>query len=182
MTMIKKALILTTLLITTLTHASENKIPKGFQAFFSPGEGICRNLLETINVEQGSIKIAIFTFTHQEIKKALIQAKHRGALVEVIIDQQANRKSRLVEDLVKANIDVYAFETSSPKKRPLMHHKFCLLGKNKRVWTGSFNFTYKADRENYENIILIEDEELYSSFQTQFENLKYKCKKIYAKN
>ncbi|HJZ24584.1 MAG TPA: phospholipase D-like domain-containing protein [Candidatus Babeliales bacterium] len=60
--------------------------------------------------------------------------------------------------------------------RPLMHHKFCLFNDNDKigstVWTGSFNFTYTADKYNQENAVVISDNEIYRSFKKQFEIMK----------
>lgn len=149
------------------------------QVFFSPKDNLCKHLIQKIDNEEKGIKAAIYTFTHRQIKDALIRAKQRGADVQILVDPSCSKYAKILEDLDRENIDVFLFSTISSKKRPLMHHKFCLFDSDKSVWTGSFNFTYKADKENYENALILTDMDAYEKFVKEFESVKLDCKKFF---
>lgn len=146
------------------------------QVYFSPEDSVAERLITMIKKEDKSIKIAMFCLTHQEIIKSLIQAKKRGVDVEVIVDPFSMKRRAKIASLVKAKIPVFIWEPKQEEnngKKPLMHHKFCVFGKN-AVWTGSFNFTYDAATANQENAIVLHDEELASRFEEKFQALKKK--------
>ena len=52
-----------------------------------------------------------------------------------------------------------------------MHNKFIIID-NKKLWTGSFNWTNSADTSNQENIIITDDSEVIERYKEQFEILK----------
>ena len=52
----------------------------------------------------------------------------------------------------------------------LMHHKFCIVD-NKKLISGSFNWTMQAVMGNKENVIVTEDPKLVRGFVQEFEEL-----------
>lgn len=148
------------------------------QVYFSPQDNLSDRLVRLINEETESIQTAIYCFTHREIAKALIAAKKRGVEVEVIVDPFSVKARTPIASLANAGITVLVWSppivtTSSGKvlRSPLMHDKFCIFG-NKKVWSGSFNFTYEATRSNAENALILDEPEVIASFQKHFEGLK----------
>lgn len=146
-------------------------------AYFSPKDHIADHLIALIAKEKTSIKAAVYALTHRGVAQALVQAKNRGVQVEVIIDPFSLKRRSAISILTKARIPVFiwhpANEKSKETKKPLMHDKFCVFGKN-LVWTGSFNFTYDADLKNEENVIVLEDAALAARFEEQFNMIKNK--------
>ena len=55
-------------------------------------------------------------------------------------------------------------------RRGLMHHKFLVVD-GRLLWTGSYNFTGGADRNNAENGLLLEDAKLAARYREEFERL-----------
>jgi len=166
-----------------LTFAQETEKPLTSEVYFSPKDHLCRQLISHIDQEEESLQIAIYNLTHREIKEALIRAKGRGVGIEVIVDEGYKKYPALVNDLMQESIPIFVYnpKSSSKNRRPLMHHKFCLFGKQKKVWTGSFNFTYKADRENRENAVVLSEDDVFSRFHSEFEHLKGESTRIHEK-
>ena len=140
------------------------------KVFFSPDDQIANHLIQRITEEQESIYIAIYCFTHQEIAKALIAAKERGVYIEIIVDPYSLQAGKAVEKLSAAGLEIYVWDPPK-KKAPLMHDKFCVFGSD-TVWTGSFNFTYEANKSHQENVVLLTSRDLAATFQKQFELIK----------
>lgn len=140
-------------------------------AYFSPEDHLEKRLIEMIEEENKNIYICVYSFTHRGIMNALIAAKKRGVDVEVVVDRFSIKVSSSLYRLSNAGIPVYVWDPIRPRRqkahRPRMHHRFCLFG-NRRVWTGSFNFTDEAARLHQENIVIIDDPILAHKYKNQF--------------
>lgn len=133
------------------------------------GAYIKQRILSEINNASQCIYLAMAYFTDKEIATAIIGAKNRNVIVDIILSsniQNDNVKLMLKE----ANIMVHAFETGDA--RGIMHHKFCLID-NKISINGSYNYSINASNNNVENIHVSDDTSIYSQFFTEFERLKY---------
>lgn len=148
------------------------------QVFFSPDDDLEQLLIDLINQEQTSIKIAVFSFTDGAVAQALINAHRRGVAVEIVTDISATRdRFNKIEQLKKQGIQVFFY---NPKNtgvlNNIMHHKFALFGKNvagkSLVWTGSFNFTKSATMNNQENVLVLDEIHLIEKYTKQFGVLK----------
>lgn len=158
------------------------------QVFFSPDDDVQAVLLDLINREQKSIRIAIFIFTDDALARALIAAKHRGVAVELIVEpsKMKERYSKIAL-LQREGISVFEYnpEYNKDKRSNIMHHKFIIFGSADSavsfVWTGSFNFTQSAGKRNQENAIIMYDSEVVKQFSMQYDLLKTRsifCGKI----
>lgn len=149
---------------------------------FSPDDNVVQLLIELINHEQQNIRMAAFLITQKTIAQALINAHNRGVPVEIITDQGCSVSGHGKIPLLQSNnIPVYVYQgmRNQSAASNIMHHKFIIFGKNKNnkklVWTGSFNFTYSAQYNNQENVVIIFDTATIKQFEQQFEILKKRC-------
>jgi phosphatidylserine/phosphatidylglycerophosphate/cardiolipin synthase-like enzyme len=55
-------------------------------------------------------------------------------------------------------------------EQSLMHNKFAVFD-DRVVATGSYNWTQSAERANYENLVLLDDSEVVTRFQGEFNRL-----------
>ena len=133
------------------------------------GTEIKQRILSEINNASQSIYLAMAYFTDREIAMAIVGAKNRNVLVDIILS--SNIQNDTVKLMLKgANIIVHAFETGDA--RGIMHHKFCLID-NKITINGSYNYSINASNNNVENIHVSDDTSTYSQFFSEFERLKY---------
>ena len=133
------------------------------------GTEIKQRILSEINNATQSIYLAMAYFTDREIAMAIVGAKNRNVLVDIILS--SNIQNDTVKLMLKgANIIVHAFETGDA--RGIMHHKFCLID-NKITINGSYNYSINASNNNVENIHVSDDYSIYKQFLTEFERLKY---------
>jgi phospholipase D len=129
------------------------------QACFTPPvAGSCDPLvtiLRAINGARSAIRIQMYSLTLQEVVSALIRAKQRGVDVSVIVDrsqlQQDRNDSMRVEDLASARVPVLVDTVPG-----LMHNKVMVID-GETVLTGSFNYTWGAERWNAENLVVLYD-------------------------
>jgi len=148
-------------------------------ALFAPDDPINQLLVYLIDNEQTKIDIAIFTFTDSLMSDALVRARQRGVMIEIVGDKatiidQYNKFDRLYE----SGVDLYCYnpQWAGRKRNSIMHHKFIIfydtMNHFRFILTGSFNFTKAAREVNQENIVIIKRQEVVGQFEKQFNLLK----------
>jgi mitochondrial cardiolipin hydrolase len=172
----KHVIFLFCIFLTVAAPCIENREPiLDYEIYFSPQDHVADHLIALINKEKKSIKAAVFCMMHHGIAKALIEAHNRGVPVEIIVDPFSVKPNSPVKKMAAANLPVHVWyppsERGKQNRKPLMHDKFCVFG-NKRVWTGSFNFTFQATARNRENVIVLENENIARIYLEEFERVK----------
>lgn len=146
----------------TLLFPAQGYAEMVVQACFSP-QGKCSvHIRRAIDLAKQELLVAVYALTHDELAQALVQAKKRGVIVQVVIDREfdtTNERSmgkfldaqkiplRRVSGLRWPMLD---------KESGLMHQKFAVIDR-RIVLTGSYNWTRSADSLNDENLLLFRD-------------------------
>lgn len=140
----------------------------GIEVYFSP-EGYTQDrIIKAIDASNSSIDLAIYSFTAQEIKSAFERAKQRGIKIRIIADLvQAKGAHSIVQALLDEGFNI---KITHGKGRGIMHNKFCIFDKE-LLFTGSYNWTDNAEKNNYENAVFISDPETISQYQKEFDKI-----------
>lgn len=142
------------------------------EVHFSPKGNIESKIVKHINREQRQLSAALYWFTSGPIAQALIAAKNRGVEVEIIVDQDTvTGIAGKAQELVQEGIPVFVYNGGNSS---IMHHKFWIFSDGTLI-TGSFNPTQRANKANHENIIILEDADVASQYQQEFDRLKKIC-------
>lgn len=131
---------------------------------FSPNGGCTNAIVNEINSARKSIRVQAYSYTSDEIVKALIAAHKRGVNVEVIVDKsQVNGLGSKVKETTLAGIPVYI-----DSKHAIAHNKIIIIDDTTLI-TGSFNFTKNAEEKNAENLLIIKSEpKLIENYDTNY--------------
>ncbi|APR99030.2 phospholipase D family protein [Wolbachia endosymbiont of Folsomia candida] len=117
---------------------------------FTPGENCANQIIDAINRAEESVLVQAFEFTSRPIARSLIQAKERGVNVKVILDEsQIQSKYSVINELFKQKIPIWI------DYKPAIAHSKLMIIDNRKIITGSFNFTYSAQGRNAENLLII---------------------------
>lgn len=136
------------------------------QAYFNQ---IQKKILEEIHNSNNDIIIAVAWFTQHDLFDAIIKALNRGVNVSLI----------LIKDII--NCGDYGLDFSLylqkggklcfvNKRNILMHNKFCIFD-GRILITGSYNWTYFAERRNAENIIITDEKNVCEDYTKYFTDL-----------
>jgi len=136
------------------------------QICFSLTDNPQKAIIKNINQAEVFINIAMYVFTDKEIATSLIDAHNRGVKVRVYLDKSQidfkySRSCFLVQKGIKVRISTNNY---------IMHNKFAIID-NRILITGSYNWTFSANQRNDENLMVINDSEVITRYQQQFENL-----------
>ncbi len=149
------------------------------RVLFSPDDKPAQHLIKLINNAQSKIHAAVYMLTNKKIANALVGAKRRQVDVQIITDQSCLESKYNHIGLLKRNaISVFVYpakkmHNGKQSTGSLMHHKFALI--DRKVWTGSFNWTHSANIRNQENVTVIDDPAVYARYAQQFERVKRRC-------
>jgi len=136
--------------------------------YFSPEDGAMGQLIDQVNAAQSTIDFAIFFFTDDNLRDALIAAKQRGVTVRGLWDN-LGAASPFSEDEILCDGGI-AIRTEDTRGK--MHHKFMVVdagGAAPRVITGSMNWTNAGDNTNDENTLILQDPILAEQYRAGFD-------------
>ena len=104
-----------------------------------------------------------FSFTNDLIGKAMIARAKAGVSVAGVFEKTGS-ETQYSEfgPMRKAKLDV--LQDGNPY---VMHHKVIIID-GRTVIFGSFNFTNNADKDNDENLLIIDDPVLARAFEAEF--------------
>lgn len=117
---------------------------------------------------QSSIQVAVAWFTDQAIFDVLLQKAAEEVSVTLIIRNDVinvNPKGLNWQQLVDAPNTTLFFSNHLPP----LHHKFCIID-GKQVISGSYNWTYAAQR-NHENVVFFSQPEVVKDFRQAYDEL-----------
>ena len=136
------------------------------KVYFSPNGGCTGAIVREINGAQKTVDVMMYSFTSRPIVQAMDQAKARGVAIRVLLDKgQETQKYAKGRYFINKGISV-KYDTGSG----LMHNKVGIID-GKVLFTGSFNWTAQAEKNNAENLLVIEDTVLINKYQERFDYL-----------
>jgi phosphatidylserine/phosphatidylglycerophosphate/cardiolipin synthase-like enzyme len=119
---------------------------------FAPEDAVGTRIAAEIRAAKASVKFLAFSFTHDAIGQAMLDAATAGVRVEGIVEKtSANSTGAEYPRLKAAGLDVRVDANPS-----FMHSKVVVID-GSTVITGSFNFSASADDSNDENVVVIKD-------------------------
>lgn len=136
------------------------------QYCFSPGGNCSSIIVQWVERANSSIHILIYSFTLDEVRDALIQARSRGVEVKVVMERSnANGTGSEYQNLKSAGIDV-RLDTNSAD----MHDKVMIVDGH-IVVTGSMNWSNTGVTRNNENLLVIDSQSWAAAYEAQFQNV-----------
>jgi phosphatidylserine/phosphatidylglycerophosphate/cardiolipin synthase-like enzyme len=130
---------------------------------FSPGGGAQQVLVGLLREARRSIRFLSFTYTSEAIAAAMADRLSVGVVVEGVIDAQSARGSgSQFKRLQGAGADVVEDGNCY-----LLHHKVIIIDES-IVVTGSYNFTNSAERDNNENLLILDDPQIAGLYLGEF--------------
>jgi len=137
------------------------------QSRFSPDDGCTAQLLKVIQNARQSISFLAYSFTSDDLANALIERFQQGLKIEGVMERsqvESNRGSDY-DRFRSAGLNVRL--DANPNQ---MHDKVMIID-SQIVVTGSFNFTYSAEKYNDENLLVIDNPLLAGLYLAEFERI-----------
>jgi phosphatidylserine/phosphatidylglycerophosphate/cardiolipin synthase-like enzyme len=125
-------------------------MPPSVAVFYSPKGGCTEAVVRELGRARREVLVLAYSFTSKPIAQALVEAKKRGAHVEIILDRSNEHDTYselgfLIEQGLAPYLDAH---------HAIAHNKVMVIDRH-TVITGSFNFTHQAEIENGENLLIL---------------------------
>jgi len=135
--------------------------------YFAPKDGVAAKITDRLAQAKQSIHFMAFSFTNDEIGKAMIARAKAGVSLSGVFEKTGS-ETQYSEygKMRKAKLDV--LQDGNPY---VMHHKVIIIDARTVIF-GSFNFTDNADKDNDENLLIIDDPTLAQAFEAEFQRVR----------
>jgi len=122
---------------------------------FTPGDDAAGQIIDAIRQSRKQVLVQAFSFTHDGIARALVEAHKRGIEVKLIADRDQTEKMKRgqVAGIARGGVPVWL-----DSEHQGAHNKVMVIDAGQpyaQVITGSFNFTRAAQHKNAENVVFI---------------------------
>ena len=121
-------------------------------------------LVTALDAARLSIDAAMYSFSLDSVRNALIRAHNRGVRVRVVMESDSMGRPD-PDALVAAGIPILG-----DRREGLMHNKFMVID-NSEVWTGSMNFTDSGTYQDNNNILRIHSTKIAEDYTTEFNEM-----------
>ncbi len=117
---------------------------KGEIYFLPDDRAAVDKVKKCLRTAEKTIRVAMFTFTREDLAEELVAAKRRGVDTQVVVDrhQGSNTGKEIVDYLRQCGVP-----TGFSQGNDLLHHKFCYID-GKTLINGSANWTKAAFQTN----------------------------------
>ena len=123
-------------------------------------------IIKLIKNAEKSVKVAIFSFTHEELADELLKSDIKGLDVQVLVE----RRQRNVQKSQYTRLKDFGIDIKVDGNKYNMHHKFIIID-DKIVVTGSPNYSFSGFNRNDENMLIIYNENLALKFVREFDSM-----------
>ena len=131
-----------------------------YNVCFTPQQNCTGELVRVIDQAQNSIYVQAYSFTSHEISDALVRAHKRGVKVYIILDKSnfTPKAHTSAYYVMRHDIPVWDDYTLN-----IAHNKVMIFDK-KTIETGSFNYSWSAQKYNAENMLFITNSALAKAY------------------
>jgi len=136
------------------------------EVYFSPQDGVAKHVLQRLAAAKRSITFMTFSYTEDKISDAMIAKVKADLEVRGVFESQNARGTGAdFNRLKQGGVDVLEDGNCY-----ILHHKVIIIDE-RTVITGSYNFTSSAERDNDENLVIVDDPALARAYLEEFERV-----------
>jgi phosphatidylserine/phosphatidylglycerophosphate/cardiolipin synthase-like enzyme len=136
------------------------------EVYFSPEDGVAKYVLQRLAAAKHSIHFMAFSYTADTIADAMIAKVQAGLSVRGVFESQnAGGTGAAFSRLKQGGVDVL-----QDGNYYILHHKAIVIDA-RTVITGSYNFTGSAEKDNDENLVIVDDPNLARAFLEEFQRV-----------
>lgn len=136
---------------------------------FSDSGKASETIERAINNASNTVWVAMYSFSDYRLANALINAANRNVFVSVVADKsQSLPKYSCIPMLMKTlGTNNVVCINGHGGASSIMHNKFAVID-SKIVITGSYNWSKKADKANFENYVIINNKAIAAQYEIEF--------------
>jgi phosphatidylserine/phosphatidylglycerophosphate/cardiolipin synthase-like enzyme len=135
--------------------------------YFAPQDRGAAHIIRWLGSARQRIHFMAFAFTHDGVGDAMIERSRTGVEVSGVFETGGSTNDfSEFKRLKEAGLDVLL--DGNPWN---MHHKVIIIDDRVSIF-GSFNFSASADRDNDENLLIVEDVGVAAAFEAEYQRVR----------
>lgn len=148
---------------------SELQTLENVEVISTPSKNFLHSLVQDIKNAKKEIFIEVYLFTEKRTRQALIEAKKRGVNVQIILEKNPYKASKINDESFQAlkNAGI-GITWSNNKNYSLNHSKLIII--DEKVFVSTGNLSYSTFAFNKDFFIVIRDEKLKKILKWTFFN------------
>lgn len=127
-------------------------------------------ILSLLEKASREVNIAMAWFTSSELFESIISCIERGVKVQLVLLDNPINFMEYAPDFNKF-IEAGGILKIAHPEDGFMHHKFCIID-HEYVITGSYNWTYYAEKRNIENIIITDFQPVVDQYLEEYDRMQ----------
>jgi len=137
------------------------------ESYFSPQDRGAAHMIRWVGSARQRVHFLAFAFTHDGVGDAMLERARAGVEVAGIFETSGSTTDfsefkRLKEAGLEVLLDGNPYT---------MHHKVIVIDDRVSIF-GSFNFSSSADRDNDENLLIVEDVGVAAAFEAEYQRVR----------
>jgi phosphatidylserine/phosphatidylglycerophosphate/cardiolipin synthase-like enzyme len=148
---------------TPYPHVRVGRAP--VEVYFSPEDGVAKYVLQRLAAAKHSIHFMTFSYTSSVIADAMVAQAKAGLPVRGVFESQNAGGTGSVFGRLRGGVDVLQDGNCY-----ILHHKVIVIDA-RTVITGSYNFTSSAEKDNDENLVIVDDPNLARAYLDELERV-----------
>ncbi len=140
----------------------------GIAPLFSPNGSVRARIISEIDKAQSSLDIAIYNFTTEEIRDALVAARYRGVAIRIIAD--SSRADDMFSEIGYLESHGFNLKRSSGAFSGNMYNKYMIID-GRVLLTGSYNWSANAEENSFGNAVFVQGSPVVRKFIEDFEKI-----------
>lgn len=143
------------------------------EIYFSPDDKVAQRIVELLRGAQQSITFMAYSFTSSDFGKIVSQKAKDGLKINGVMEEEQvkSNKGTQFSYFDKAGLPVY--KDGNPGQ---MHHKVFIID-DKIVIAGSYNFSFSAETNNDENVMIFFDSQIAAQYLDEFKRVEAQAQK-----
>ncbi|HLF74663.1 MAG TPA: phospholipase D-like domain-containing protein [Anaerolineales bacterium] len=140
---------------------------------FSPDDFVVSRLTQLLGGAEKSIHFLAYAFASTELGSIIREKAAQGVAVTGILEADpVSRDQPIANQVEEWNLFQQAgLDVRLDGKPEVMNHKIIIID-GRIVVVGSYDFTYRAENENDENVLIIHNEAIAQKFIEEFERIR----------
>ncbi|MFN8488334.1 MAG: phospholipase D-like domain-containing protein [Caldilineaceae bacterium] len=135
--------------------------------YFAAEDHVANHIVDHLKQAQQSIHFLAFSFTSTVIGDVVRERAKAGVKVAGVFETTGSEtKFSEYGRMKQAGLDV--LQDGNPY---VMHHKVFIVDGRKVIF-GSFNFSNNADKDNDENLLIVDDPQIAAAFEAEFQRVR----------
>jgi len=140
---------------------------------FAPEGEVAKAVIGEIDAAQERIRFMSFVLTREDIAQAMVERAEAGVVVQGVMESRNVGSPYSQYDRLRAA----AHDVLLDGNPYMMHHKVIIVD-DETVILGSYNFSYSAEMDNDENVLIVHDAEVAGLFVEEFGRVYERAREV----